>query len=145
MHRSSSATRVSSSSEFLNHSSSSSSLSSSSQSQTFKPLSISSDQQLPTYNPQSQVAKKERTRLRSAETAVHLIPLFLILCAIVLWFFSNPAVDLTNKGDSIIARIEGLTVNGDIDIVGPRSNSVSDLKPGNFKSAKPLAEADPQD
>ncbi|XP_058008173.1 uncharacterized protein LOC131182848 [Hevea brasiliensis] len=47
-------------------------------------------QQLPAYDPLSHVAKKERSRLRSAENAIHLIPLVLVLCAIILWFFSNP-------------------------------------------------------
>ncbi|EEF30595.1 conserved hypothetical protein [Ricinus communis] len=47
--------------------------------------------QLPTYDPLSHVAKKERSRLRSAENAIHLIPLVLVLCAIILWFFSSPA------------------------------------------------------
>ncbi|KAJ4828531.1 hypothetical protein Tsubulata_002866 [Turnera subulata] len=45
---------------------------------------------LPTYDPLSHVARKERSRLRSAENAIHLIPLVLVLCAIILWFFSNP-------------------------------------------------------
>ncbi|KAG6780684.1 hypothetical protein POTOM_013552 [Populus tomentosa] len=46
--------------------------------------------ELPTYDPASHVAKKERSRLRSAENAIHVIPLVLALCAIVLWFFSTP-------------------------------------------------------
>ncbi|GLT76355.1 hypothetical protein SLA2020_480230 [Shorea laevis] len=47
-------------------------------------------QQLPTLNPLSNAAKKERSRLRSAENAIHIIPLVLVLCAIILWFFSKP-------------------------------------------------------
>ncbi|OAY56772.1 hypothetical protein MANES_02G043601v8 [Manihot esculenta] len=47
-------------------------------------------QQLPTYDPLSHVAKKEKSRLRSAENAIHLIPLVLVLCAIILWIFSSP-------------------------------------------------------
>lgn len=74
MHRTSSTTRISD--EFFN--------SSTSQSAT-----VDSDQ-LPTYNPLSHVAKKERMRIRSAENAVHLIPVILILCVIILWFFSYP-------------------------------------------------------
>ncbi|KAG6635834.1 hypothetical protein I3843_11G068000 [Carya illinoinensis] len=76
MHRSSSASRVSSVEYF-----SSTSLQSSCD---------AADQQLPTYDPLSQAAKKERSRLRSAEFAVHAIPLVLLLCAIILWFFSTP-------------------------------------------------------
>ncbi|KAH0643008.1 uncharacterized protein [Solanum tuberosum] len=62
-------------------------------------------EELPTFNPQSQVAKKERNRLRSAENAIHLIPLILLLSAIVLWVFSSPAVPMVNKADSIVARL----------------------------------------
>ncbi|GKV10808.1 hypothetical protein SLEP1_g22120 [Rubroshorea leprosula] len=49
-----------------------------------------SRQQLPTLNPLSNAAKKERSRLRSAENAIHIIPLVLVLCAIILWLFSKP-------------------------------------------------------
>ncbi|GMY29931.1 hypothetical protein FCV25MIE_25173 [Fagus crenata] len=75
MHRSSSSSRVSE--EFFSSQSSSSS---------------DTDQQLvlPTYDPLSHVAKKQNSRLRSAEFAVHLIPLVLVLCATILWFFSTP-------------------------------------------------------
>ncbi|KAJ8556457.1 hypothetical protein K7X08_032209 [Anisodus acutangulus] len=62
-------------------------------------------EELPTFNPQSHVAKKERNRLRSAENAIHLIPLILVLSAIILWVFSSPAVTMVNKADSIIARL----------------------------------------
>ncbi|GFQ05476.1 hypothetical protein PHJA_002691700 [Phtheirospermum japonicum] len=41
-------------------------------------------QLLPTYNVSG---KKEKIRLRSAETAVHIIPLLLIICAVILWFW----------------------------------------------------------
>ncbi|OAY60109.1 uncharacterized protein LOC110622880 [Manihot esculenta] len=59
--------------------------------ESFKNTNTDKDQlQLPTYNPLSDVAKKERSRLRSAENAIHLVPLVLVLCAIILWFFSNP-------------------------------------------------------
>ncbi|KAJ0048171.1 hypothetical protein Pint_15784 [Pistacia integerrima] len=47
------------------------------------------DHNLPTYNPLSYAAKRERSRLRFAENAVHVIPIVLVFCAIVLWLFSN--------------------------------------------------------
>ncbi|KAL5551382.1 hypothetical protein UlMin_001558 [Ulmus minor] len=47
------------------------------------------EQHLPTYNPRSHAAKKELSRLRSAQNAIHFIPLVLLLCAVILWFFSN--------------------------------------------------------
>ncbi|KAG8374652.1 hypothetical protein BUALT_Bualt10G0018300 [Buddleja alternifolia] len=59
---------------------------------------------LPTYTPESHPAKKEKIRLRSAESAVHIIPLLLLLCAVVLWFFSTP-VDITKKGDSVAGKV----------------------------------------
>ncbi|KAL1813882.1 hypothetical protein ACET3Z_023947 [Daucus carota] len=62
--------------------------------------------------------KKEKSRAKFSEKAVHLIPFILVFCACVLWFFSNSDVDLPSKGDSIAARIEGLTLEGDIDSDG---------------------------
>ncbi|OMO85292.1 hypothetical protein COLO4_21678 [Corchorus olitorius] len=84
MHRSSSGSRVSD--EFFINSSPS-------QSQSLKQQSSETvPQHLPTYNPLSHAAKKERSRLRSAENAIHIIPLVLVLCAIILWFFSSPGL-----------------------------------------------------
>ncbi|KAI6707406.1 hypothetical protein NL676_010368 [Syzygium grande] len=51
-------------------------------------------EQLPTCDPLSHAARKERSRLRSAENAVHAIPLLLVLCAFLLWFFSGPGSEL---------------------------------------------------
>ncbi|KAK9984777.1 hypothetical protein SO802_034302 [Lithocarpus litseifolius] len=88
MHRSSSTSQVSS--ELFSSQSQSKSRTSSS--------SSDNDQQqeqellLPTYDPLSHVAKKQLSRLRSAQSAVHLIPLVLLLCAIILWFFSTPGI-----------------------------------------------------
>ncbi|XP_050227202.1 uncharacterized protein LOC126676912 [Mercurialis annua] len=84
MHRSSSGSRVSD-----QDSSASSSFKNNNTNYTDKELQ-SQQHELPTYDPLSHVAKKERSRLRSAENAIHLIPLVLVLCAIILWFFSNP-------------------------------------------------------
>ncbi|KAK9266516.1 hypothetical protein L1049_020779 [Liquidambar formosana] len=70
---------------------------------------------LPLYDAVSEAPKKERSRIKFSENAVHLIPFVLFLCAIILWFLSNPDVDVRLKSDSIAARIEGLTIEGDID------------------------------
>ncbi|KAL0395209.1 UNVERIFIED_CONTAM: hypothetical protein Slati_4487100 [Sesamum latifolium] len=75
MYRSGSSTRVSD--EFSSHPSSA--------------ATTDAEQLLPTFSPESHLAKKEKIRLRSAETAVHIIPLLLVLCAAILWFFSTPA------------------------------------------------------
>ncbi|CAK9184989.1 unnamed protein product [Ilex paraguariensis] len=116
MHRSSSSTRVSD--EFFSNSSSSSPY------QSFNPNSDT--HQLPTYNPLSEVAKKERSRLRSAETAVHIIPVLLVLCAIILWYFSSP-VDMVNKADSIVARVEGPMTYGGINSHGAKGRLFSNM------------------
>ncbi|XP_022140816.1 uncharacterized protein LOC111011394 isoform X2 [Momordica charantia] len=50
--------------------------------------------ELPTNDPVAVMVKREKARVKFAETAVHVIPLVLLLCAIVLWFFSNPGKKL---------------------------------------------------
>ncbi|KFK36464.1 hypothetical protein AALP_AA4G128000 [Arabis alpina] len=45
---------------------------------------------LPRYDPNSYPGKKDKSRLRSAENVIHFIPLVLILCAVILWIFSQP-------------------------------------------------------
>ncbi|ONK59494.1 uncharacterized protein A4U43_C08F7010 [Asparagus officinalis] len=42
---------------------------------------------------------------------VHLIPVVLILCALVLWFFSHPEIDAVNK-DDVLARVKNMTIEG---------------------------------
>ncbi|CAN4127692.1 unnamed protein product [Withania somnifera] len=91
MYRSSSSTRVSD--DFFFNSS-----------PNIKSTISTQTEELPTFNPQSHVAKKERNRLRSDENAIHLIPLILLLSAIILWVFSSP-VTVVNKADSIVARL----------------------------------------
>ncbi|KAK1564437.1 hypothetical protein Q3G72_003154 [Acer saccharum] len=49
------------------------------------------DKELPTYDPLSHSAEKQRSRLRLAQNAIHVIPLVVLICAVILWFFSNPA------------------------------------------------------
>ncbi|KAL5975265.1 hypothetical protein ACLOJK_031944 [Asimina triloba] len=67
--------------------------------------------QLPTYSPLSDVGKKETSRLKTAENAVHVIPLVLVVCGIILWFFSHPVV-LENKTSSLVTRVEGMRITG---------------------------------
>ncbi|WRX18214.1 hypothetical protein QQP08_010701 [Theobroma cacao] len=92
MHRSSSGSRVAD--EFFINSTPSESQSSKQQSSETVSLI---PQQLPTYNPLSYAAKKERSRIRFAENAIHIIPLVLILCAIILWFFSSPGMTTLSR------------------------------------------------
>ncbi|CAN8251978.1 unnamed protein product [Cochlearia groenlandica] len=68
-------------------------------------------------NPPEEIIKKEKEKSRAkfAENAIHIIPFVLLACALVLWLFSNPNVDVGMREKSIAARIEGLTIEGDID------------------------------
>lgn len=76
------------------------------------PRSAMEMDQLPTYDPQSETAKKEALRARFAENMVHVIPLVIVFCALVLWFFSYPDIDFASKDDAILARIKNLTIDG---------------------------------
>ncbi|KAL6349468.1 hypothetical protein AAG906_034125 [Vitis piasezkii] len=122
MHRISSATRVSD--EYFNS--------------TTSPSATPDADQLPTYDPLSHVAKKERTRIRSAENAIHAIPVVLLLCAMTLWFFSNPAVDIVNKGASIVPRPKGLTVIGNIKSDLTQNGLLKDLEQEDSDPTKEL-------
>ncbi|XP_073315780.1 uncharacterized protein [Primulina huaijiensis] len=68
--------------------------------------------ELPVYEPMSETAKKERVRAKFSESAVHVIPLVLLSCALILWVFSNPEID------AIASKIEGMTIEGDVDTDG---------------------------
>ncbi|KAL9260186.1 hypothetical protein AKJ16_DCAP05955 [Drosera capensis] len=98
---------------------------------------------LPVYNPNSHASTKENSRLRSAENAVHFIPLVLVVCAVILWFCSNP-VDLVRKGDSVVAKVEGLKVASGIDVDGTQNSllhhfELDDVDGEGYKSkGKPL-------
>ncbi|XP_078168709.1 uncharacterized protein LOC144563173 [Carex rostrata] len=46
--------------------------------------------ELPTWDPQSEASKKEVAQDSPAASLVHLVPVVIILCAIILWFFSYP-------------------------------------------------------
>ncbi|KAM5556999.1 hypothetical protein ABKV19_024402 [Rosa sericea] len=75
-----------------------------------------SDSQLPIYDPPiAELAKKEKARIKFAENAVHVIPFVLLLCAFILWFFSNPDVDVRMKDPIAAKSIEGLTLEGEIE------------------------------
>ncbi|XP_010531672.1 PREDICTED: uncharacterized protein LOC104807923 [Tarenaya hassleriana] len=51
-------------------------------------------QLLPRYDPNSHPGKREKSRLRSSENVIHIIPLVLVLCAVILWLFSHPVTIL---------------------------------------------------
>ncbi|XP_047938835.1 uncharacterized protein LOC125186507 [Salvia hispanica] len=68
-------------------------------------LSDDSGNELPMYEPLSDAAKKERSRAKFAEKAVHAIPLVLLFCAFILWIFSNPDINLRG---TIAEEIKGM-------------------------------------
>ncbi|XP_041018990.1 uncharacterized protein LOC121260951 [Juglans microcarpa x Juglans regia] len=102
--------------------------------------SFESNNELPVYDPIAELAKKERARVKFAENAVHVIPFVLLLCATVLWFFSNPEVDVGIRGDSAAARIEGLTLEGefDTDSDGTQTGALPIVDFGDIDSPKQL-------
>lgn len=87
MYRSASWSRFSDGDEYYKHGPSPSTK----ESPSMQRLSASFESnELPVYDPIAELAKKERARVKFAENAVHVIPLVLLLCATVLWLFSNP-------------------------------------------------------
>ncbi|MCL7024482.1 hypothetical protein MKW94_019071 [Papaver nudicaule] len=105
--------------------------------------------ELPVYDPNSDVGKKEKLRIKFAENVVHIIPVVLVLCAVILWCSTNTEVEMVSKDRSIVSKINGLTIDGDIDVhdsgtgllssldqeeSDPRPKKVSKRKAGKGKS-----------
>ncbi|KAK9095138.1 hypothetical protein Scep_026607 [Stephania cephalantha] len=125
MHRSASTTRASE--EFIIHGSSPSSKGS-----PGLRSSVDADELLlPMYDPLSDFAKKERQRVKFAERSIHLIPVVVALCFLILCLFTNSDVGLEHKDSSIAARIEGLTIDGDIEVTSSETGllELDDLDP----------------
>ncbi|XP_049405572.1 uncharacterized protein LOC125869052 [Solanum stenotomum] len=118
MYRSLSTTRVPDNYNFTSYYSSSSNSSSSltKVSPALRALSLEASELLPIHEPLSDISKKEKSHAKFAENAVHIIPFVLLLCGFILWSFSNPDIDASIlKGEGIATRIEGLTIEGDLD------------------------------
>ncbi|KAL3647534.1 hypothetical protein CASFOL_008502 [Castilleja foliolosa] len=96
------------------------------------------DNELPIYEPLSEASKKDRTRAKFSENAVHLIPLILLLCALILWFSSNPDIDM--RSSSIAAEIEGLSSEGhlDSDGTGHLPVNLGDMDPAKPRDANTI-------
>ncbi|KAL7253690.1 hypothetical protein ACSBR1_008105 [Camellia fascicularis] len=131
MHRSSSTTRVSD--DYLKYHSSSSAAAS--PSPVLRSLSLEANE-LPQLEPMSEASKKEKSRVKLAENAIHLIPFVLLLCALILWFFSNPEINLPIKPDSIAGRIKGLTLEGEIDGDNSEIGTVAGIDLGELDPGK---------
>ncbi|WOK92802.1 hypothetical protein Cni_G01494 [Canna indica] len=76
--------------------------------------SFDMDHHLPTYDPQSEVAKKEANRAKVAENLVHLIPFVLLLCTLILWFFSHPTAEISmvTKENTVVGKMKKTAVGG---------------------------------
>ncbi|CAM8935101.1 unnamed protein product [Rhodiola kirilowii] len=83
---------------------------------SIRPQYLEAQDLLPTYDSASiLVDKKDKYRTKFVDNAVHVIPLVLLICGLILWLFSHPDVDMGMKLDPIATKIEGLTIEGDID------------------------------
>lgn len=50
------------------------------------------DNDLPTFHPNSVLGMRKKSRIRFAQSSVHVIPFLLFFCGLVLWFFSKPGM-----------------------------------------------------
>ncbi|KAD7480319.1 hypothetical protein R6Q59_009110 [Mikania micrantha] len=66
-------------------------------------------------SPFSMPKKDKFGRSRFSEKSVHVIPLILLLCALVLWLFSNPDIDMPIKNDLAAGQIKQKAVDRDVD------------------------------
>lgn len=82
MYRSASASRVSD--EYLVN------MSPAAKGSSFPKMLIAADDLHTNYHPISDATKKDVSLKSPGEKAVHLIPLVLTICALILWFFSKP-------------------------------------------------------
>ncbi|KAK1281464.1 hypothetical protein QJS10_CPB22g00260 [Acorus calamus] len=90
---------------------------------------INYHQVLPTFHPSSAAARREASRVRAAESAIHVIPAVLVACAVILWFFSHPHVDLVREGGSVI-RVAGIRTADSMIDGEDRNFSVADQDSG---------------
>ncbi|XP_047329208.1 uncharacterized protein LOC124932596 [Impatiens glandulifera] len=83
-------------------------------------LKYYSSQELPVFEPMSEESsKKGRSRTRFSDNAIHLIPFLLLFCALILWFLSNPDMDLAmmKVDDEASVRLVG-ELDSDTDQTG---------------------------
>ncbi|GJU64585.1 hypothetical protein Tco_1246420 [Tanacetum coccineum] len=102
--------------------------------------------ELPQYETSSfpSTPKKDKLgRARLSEKAVHLIPLVLMLCALVLWFLSNPDINMPKNNDSFGDKIKRNEVEGDVDSLNlihiQSSQADADFGISKHKDVKKLA------
>uniref|UniRef100_A0ACD5W1H2 Uncharacterized protein n=1 Tax=Avena sativa TaxID=4498 RepID=A0ACD5W1H2_AVESA len=81
--------------------------------------------QLPTYNPQSDAAKKEAldaSRANLAHALVHLVPIVVLLCGLLLWSLSTTPVPPAEVGLIVLkkGRLMALKSGPEHSLNGPR-------------------------
>uniref|UniRef100_A0ACD5VMI6 Uncharacterized protein n=1 Tax=Avena sativa TaxID=4498 RepID=A0ACD5VMI6_AVESA len=93
--------------------------------------------QLPTYNPQSDAAKKEAldaSRANLAHALVHLVPIVVLLCGLLLWSLSTTLVPpaaaevgviVLKKGRLMALKSELMAAMEDPDPVGKPSHGLA--------------------
>ncbi|KAI3800058.1 hypothetical protein L1987_35365 [Smallanthus sonchifolius] len=71
----------------------------------------------PESSPFSTLKKDKLGRARFSEKSVHIIPLILLVCALVLWLFSNPDINMSIKNDLVAAKFKRKAVERDVDTI----------------------------
>ncbi|XP_047319601.1 uncharacterized protein LOC124923679 [Impatiens glandulifera] len=75
--------------------------------------------ELPVLEPLSESSKKVRSRTRFSDNAIHAIPFLLLLCALILWFLSNPYLELP-RNEASVREMDGTlaAIDSDTDQTG---------------------------
>ncbi|KAK8684411.1 hypothetical protein V6N13_040441 [Hibiscus sabdariffa] len=97
------------------------------------PSSVDENNELPVYDPNVEMTnKKEKSRAKFTENDVHIIPLVLIVCALIF------DVEMGAKVETVGAKIDGLTIDGDIDndSDGTQTGFLPIAEVGNVESTK---------
>ncbi|XP_035839063.1 uncharacterized protein LOC110906286 [Helianthus annuus] len=84
-------------------------------------------------------AKKDKLgRARISEKSVHIIPLILLLCALILWLFSNPDINMSIKNELVAGKIKRKTVDTSAAIHIERSHADGDFGISSHEEGKKL-------
>ncbi|XP_022682427.1 uncharacterized protein LOC111257344 [Setaria italica] len=98
---------------------------------------------LPTYDPRSDAAKKEAldaSRADLARTLVHLVPVVVLLCGLLLWSLSNTNVP---EAGVLVEKGDGHTMVAHVTIMPHNSGTASSWKGSGMLTA--TEDSDPID